>query len=181
MEGFNTREDYERYKAAERHRAVLQAIRPILNAKVRAFNCMMPKITIYPERVDRVYSAEDQAILDKFDELIRQVIDSMTKDLRMNREDGMMTEKRQMVADLAADLHDKQSRFEMMRMMNTAGLSGDELKHSTAAYNLARFDYLEARAALERAMPANKEDAAAATYEANIALVAKLRAEKAKP
>jgi hypothetical protein len=81
MEGFNTREDYERYKAAERHRAVLQAIRPILNAKVRAFNCMMPEITIYPDRIERVFSRNDQAILDKFDGVIRQVIDSMTKDL----------------------------------------------------------------------------------------------------
>lgn len=92
-----------------------------------------------------------------------------------------MSEKRQMVADLAAALHDKRARFEAMGMANTSGLSGEEFKKYAIAYELARFDYLEARAALERAMPRNKDAALNATYQANTALVAKLRAEKAKP
>jgi hypothetical protein len=98
-----------------------------------------------------------------------------------NTKEGFeMSEKRQMIADLAADFHDKRTRFEAMGMTNTSGLSGDEFKKQAIAYELARFDYLEARAALERAMPANKEDAAAATYQANTALVAKLQQQRAE-
>lgn len=87
-----------------------------------------------------------------------------------------MSEKRQQISDLAADLHDKRVRFESMGMTNTAGLSGEEFKKHAIAYELARFDYLEARAALERAMPRNKDAALDATYQANMVIVEKLRA-----
>lgn len=89
-----------------------------------------------------------------------------------------MSEKHQQISDLAAALHDKRARFEFMGMTNTSGLSGEEFKKHAIAYELARFDYLEARAALERAMPGNKDAALNATYQANMAIVAKLRAER---
>ena len=75
---FETREQYEQYKASLRHQEMMRAIEPLIKAKCSALNLMLPTIMIYRDKpfAEVTYSDADKKILAQWDELIRQMADS---------------------------------------------------------------------------------------------------------
>ena len=68
-------EEYRSYMAAMRHRAMLAAIKPLLDAKADAAARMLPSIIIFADGTSKCqYSAHDQAILTRYDDIIRETV-----------------------------------------------------------------------------------------------------------
>ena len=68
-------EEYRSYMAAMRHRAMLTAIKPLLDAKADAAARMLPSIIILADGTQTCqYSAHDQAVLMRYDDLIREAV-----------------------------------------------------------------------------------------------------------
>ena len=68
---FESREQYELYKLAQRHRAAREAIQPLIRAKAAAAGFFMPRMLVYPDgRVTTEYTPEQQEILARYDENI---------------------------------------------------------------------------------------------------------------
>ena len=68
-------EDYKSYTAAMRHRAMLKAIKPLLDAKADAMARMLPSVIIFADGTqDCQYSVHDQCVLARYDDIIREAI-----------------------------------------------------------------------------------------------------------
>ena len=76
---FDSREEYERYRTLREQQAASAAILPLLNAKACAAQHMIPNSWITGEQVlEHRYRPEDQAILDRWDALIKLACASVT-------------------------------------------------------------------------------------------------------
>ena len=68
-------EEYKSYMAAMRHRAMLKAIKPLLDAKVAAMARMLPSVVIFADGAqDCQYSVHDQCVLARYDDIIREAV-----------------------------------------------------------------------------------------------------------
>ena len=79
---FESREQYDLYKAAERHRIAMEGIRPFIKARCDVESLMMPNIMIYADgRMERTYSEKDQQVLDEYDATIKNIFQLLIKDI----------------------------------------------------------------------------------------------------
>ena len=79
---FETREQYELYKAVERRKAFMEAIQPVLKHKTFIVSICMPSMLIHADgTIERGPNPEwAQKLLDQCDEFIAEVARSYTRE-----------------------------------------------------------------------------------------------------